>query len=335
MSSPDSKIDTWVMSSTAVRIALRFGIHREPLADDYVSPYNAEMRRRLWLGIVQCDIMLSFQVGLPAMIPWGIEDVHLPRNFCDEDFDENSSSLPLSRPMSETTNISFFLAKQPLLDCFARVASYSQKPFPRDEEIAALQQGLNRARAELPPIYRIRPINEALVEPSFLAIQRYAIDQIYQTGICVLYRNHLSRPSLDNKWNQARLLCIDAALTLLSYQTIKHEESRPTGRFSGNKIMMNSLDQNSFLLAATLICLDLKRRTPLCLESNDSIVGHQERVDKMKRALDTSIKIWNSARNVSCDASRASKKLSRIFRTFLNDDIDLSAPNIGGFDFLH
>ncbi|KAJ5620786.1 hypothetical protein N7510_004770 [Penicillium lagena] len=329
MSSSDSKIDTWIISSTAVRIALRFGLHHEPLAEEGISPFNAEMRRRLWLGIVQSDIMLSFQVGLPAMIPWRQVDVRLPRNLRDDDLDENSSDLPPSRHMREATNISFFLAKQPLLECFARIASHSQEPYPRDEEVAVLQQNLDRAREGLPPIYRIRPINEAVTEPSFLVMQRYAIDQIYQTAVCVLHRKHLSRASSIPEWSQSRLLCIDSALTLLSYQAIKDEESRPAGRFAGNKIMMNSLDQNSFLLAAMLICLDLKQRGSLCLESSDLLLWNQERGDEMKRALETSMKIWDSKKNVSSEASRASKILSRILRSLLDDKIDFPVVEMG------
>ncbi|GAD93786.1 conserved hypothetical protein [Paecilomyces variotii No. 5] len=314
MASLDSRPDTWVLSSNAVRIALRIGLHREPRACKDISPCDAEMRRRLWLGIMQCDIMMSFQVGLPAMIPWGLIDTHPPRNLRDDDFDEDSTELPASRPMSEATNISFFIAKQPLLHCFAQIASYSQEASPKDEIVALWQADLDRARNELPRIYQIRPIQDTLTEPSSLVMQRYAIDQTYQTAVCVLHRKQLYRAASNPEWSQSRRLCIDAALTLLHYQSIKYEESKPGGRFAGDTIMINSLDQNSFLLAAMLICIDLENRGSFCSESNDISLWGCEKGNEMQHAIETSMEIFNASEQLSHEASRASKTLASMLR---------------------
>lgn len=51
--------------------------------------------------------------------------------------------------------------------------------------------------------------------------------------------------------------------------------------------MVNSLDQNSFLLAAMLISLDLNNRGGMCLESSDIWLWKLDRADEMWRALKT------------------------------------------------
>ncbi|RFU25920.1 hypothetical protein B7463_g10414, partial [Scytalidium lignicola] len=315
ISSPDSRVDTWMLTSTAVRVALHNGLHRDPSLHKGISPFEAEMRRRLWLGIKQCDIMMSFQVGLPAMIPRRQADVKLPRNLREEDFDEDDIELPPSRSMDEVTNIAFFLAKHPLLEAFEQIAAYSQDTCPRDEEVSVLEAELERARERLPLIYRVRPLSESIAEPGLVILRRYAIDQIYQTGVCVLHRRHLTRAQSDPRWSSSRKACVDAALTLLSYQSIKYEETKPAGRFADEKLLMNSLDQNSFLLAAMLICLDLQsQRTSLIPESSDTLLWGWDRGYEMRQALQTSANIWNCSRHTSLEAFKASEALSIMLR---------------------
>ncbi|KAH8817412.1 fungal-specific transcription factor domain-containing protein [Xylogone sp. PMI_703] len=322
MSSPDSRVDTWILTSTAVRSALCSGLHREPSLYKDISPFDAEMRRRLWLGIEQCDIMMSFQVGLPAMIPRQQVTTRPPQNLRDDDFDEDDCMLPPSRSMNEVTDIAFFLAKQPLLEAFAKIALYSQDTRARDEELAVLQAELDHARDNLPMQYRLRPLSKCLTESSLIILRRYAIDQIYQTGVCVLHRRHLTRAQSDSKWSSSRRACIDAALTLLSFQFIKYEETRPGGRFTNEKFLMNSLDQNSFLLAAMLICLDLRSRNSLCRESSDIVLWRRNRGKEMSEALQTSAKIWNCLRDTSSQAFKASEASAVILRNLANIDND-------------
>lgn len=113
--------------------------------------------------------------------------------------------------MAEMANTAFFLAKQSLLETFAQVVAYSQEACPKDEDLAVLQAELDRSRDQLPPLYRLRALQETLTESSVLVLQQYAIDQIYQTGACVLHRRHLILS--DPNWSSSRRICVDAALT--------------------------------------------------------------------------------------------------------------------------
>lgn len=67
MNSLDSQANFWIFTGTTVRVALMNGLNRDPSHYVNLTPFESEMRRRLWLCIVHCDVVLSFQMGLPSM----------------------------------------------------------------------------------------------------------------------------------------------------------------------------------------------------------------------------------------------------------------------------
>src|SRR5436190_17521893 len=97
------------------------GYHRDPKNFPAISPFKAEMRRRVWSFIRQADIMFSFQLALPHMIRVGDCDVDDPRNLFDDEFGPESKELPPSRPLSEPTPFSYMLSKNKLAYCFGEI----------------------------------------------------------------------------------------------------------------------------------------------------------------------------------------------------------------------
>ncbi|KAJ2998658.1 hypothetical protein NUW58_g246 [Xylaria curta] len=98
----------WITSGGLVREAITIGLHRDPdsiLAD--ISPYNKEMRRRIWSTIVEFDLQASFDLGVPTLINQVHIDTAAPRNIDDDSFDHDSIELPISKPRSEYTFSSY------------------------------------------------------------------------------------------------------------------------------------------------------------------------------------------------------------------------------------
>ncbi len=106
----------WKAAGALTQDAVSVGLHREPShIHDSVSVYNQEMRRRLWATIQEFDMQASFDHGLPTLLSALRFDVRPPRNLADEDFDENTTELPQSRPTDEYTFSSYqHLSRQSL-----------------------------------------------------------------------------------------------------------------------------------------------------------------------------------------------------------------------------
>ncbi|KAI4868146.1 hypothetical protein F4820DRAFT_150759 [Hypoxylon rubiginosum] len=98
----------WTTSGAMIRDGMTVGLHQDP---DHVtakiSPYHAEMRRRLWATMVEFDVQASFDQGLPTLMGSIHNDADAPKNIDDESFDDHSQDLPVSRPPNEYTSSSY------------------------------------------------------------------------------------------------------------------------------------------------------------------------------------------------------------------------------------
>lgn len=109
----------WTHAGLLTREGISLGLHRDPDvmigASRNISIFNQEMRRRLWATIQEFDFQAAFDNGLPTIVSTLHMDAKPPRNINDEDFGEDSTELPESRPITAYTAASFqHLCKQSL-----------------------------------------------------------------------------------------------------------------------------------------------------------------------------------------------------------------------------
>jgi len=100
----------WKNAGAMTQDAISVGLHREPshLSQNVsISPFNQEMRRRIWATIQSYDAQASFDHGLPTILSSLHYDVNSPRNIDDDEFDEDTIELPPSKPSTEYTFTSY------------------------------------------------------------------------------------------------------------------------------------------------------------------------------------------------------------------------------------
>ncbi|EXJ58255.1 hypothetical protein A1O7_05680 [Cladophialophora yegresii CBS 114405] len=106
----------WTVSGQLLRAAMSSGLHREPtFLSKNISVFDQEMRRRLWFTILELDLQNSLDRGMGTSIGPFDWDTLPPLNLHDEDFDEDTETMPFARPITEFTRTSFLcLAQQHL-----------------------------------------------------------------------------------------------------------------------------------------------------------------------------------------------------------------------------
>ena len=310
----DAEVGVWVLVGMIVRLAMRMGYHRDPKYYPMISPFQGEIRRRVWTFVRQSDLLFSFQIGLPSMIRLGDCDTELPRNLYDDEFDEDSKELPPSRPMTEPTPVSYMCAKANMSFAFGRVVErlHSLSTCSYDD-IMMLDRELRDARAELPPHLRQRSIEESMMDPGALVMQRFNLSILYHKGQCVLHRKFLARARENNRYAHSRRTCVDSSMELLSHQSTLHYESRPGHRLHGMKVFISSLTAADFLLAAMIVSLDLcygAEAEDAGQGSADMYTWGLERRGDMIQALEVSREIWTETKDQSMEAYKASEVLS-------------------------
>nr|XP_001398046.2 C6 transcription factor [Aspergillus niger CBS 513.88] len=310
----EADVSVWVLVGVITRLAMRMGYHRDSKMFPNITPFQGEMRRRVWSFVRQADLLCSSQMGLPNMIRTSDTDTELPRNLYDDDFDENCKELPPSRPPNEPTPISYLIAKSRLTFVFGRVTEITaplQPPVSYDT-VMEVDAQLRRARDLIPEHLLVRPIEDSPREPPTLILSRFTVASVYHKAQCVLHRKYLVRAHENPRFTYSRRTCIDSAMELLRYQSLLHTETQPMGRLRSRHNRVTSLASTDYLLAATIICIDMyhgQRLQAAGRASSDSYAWGRERREEVLAALQRSKGIWEELQNETIDAWKAGAAL--------------------------
>jgi hypothetical protein len=313
--SKDAEPGVLMVSSIIVRLAMRMGYHRDAASYAAITPFQAEMRRRVWQAVKQADLLFSSQVGLPPMIRSGDSNTELPHNIYDDELFEEMKTVPVSRPMSEVTPATYMITKARLMQLYGRISEAVQavKGVPY-EDIMRLDQDLRECQATMPPEFRMRPFDESALDKASVVMQRYTLDLLYLRAHCVLHRKFLVPCRQNSRYAYSRKTCIDASMMMLEHQATLQKETQAGGYLRGVKWFISSLTTNDYMLAAMIVCLDLYHTSEAeragRRQSNEALDWTHEKRESMLAAIERSVAIWDSLSDQSLEAFKAHATLS-------------------------
>ncbi|KAJ9482739.1 hypothetical protein VN97_g10679 [Penicillium thymicola] len=86
----DSPRFVWMMTGLLIRMGQALGLHRDGTHFDYLSPFEIEMRRRVWWTLCILDVRASEDQGTDYTITKASFDTKIPLNLNDTDLDPES-----------------------------------------------------------------------------------------------------------------------------------------------------------------------------------------------------------------------------------------------------
>ncbi|RDW58339.1 hypothetical protein BP5796_12269 [Coleophoma crateriformis] len=304
----DSDPILWSLYGVAVRVAQRRGYHRNPqIARLKLTPFEAEIRRRVWFTIRSYDLFFSSQHGMPPMVHEGDCDVEIPTNLTDDDFDEDCIELPPARPSTDPIPILAYIYKAKVLPTLHRINRRALGVRPSTAELAMeLSEALDEWYKSIPPCLAYRPIKTtAFTDANHTIMHRIMLELIYLRSRGFLYCPYLiSTKGWCRERAQSMDLCREAALRIIDIHLQVDEETQPGGRLYEDRYMISSLTLNDFLNAAMFICVDLT-------ETED--VSSHEREARIN-ILRKSYHLWLKRCDESSDAQFACRVLQAILK---------------------
>lgn len=306
----------YLIVAVAVRLALRMGLHRDSdKVKGNITPYQGEMRRRVWHLLVQMDLLVSFHNGLPSMVQAVKSDTRVPLNLQDPDFDEDSTELPPSRPETEITVMSYTLAKGRLARVFGKIVEQANLiTLPDYSKVTALDQELQQAFSTTPPFLRVVPMDLCITDSAELIIQRFSLAVLFQTSQCILHRKFLIKEKENIEFLYSKKAAIEASMELLRIQSEVHDAVQPGGLLCKDSWVISSLAMHDLLLAAVIIYLCLIRESEgVVLTVGDRQIPNARQVE-MIAALEGSRRIWSETISMSVDTSIASNVLGDMLK---------------------
>ncbi|KAF4345548.1 hypothetical protein FBEOM_498 [Fusarium beomiforme] len=294
-----SDTNLWFLMGKVVQLAICKGYHREStkVPGSKISPFDGEMRRRVWVCLYQLDSLMSFQMGLPSMIPSGCCDTELPRNLNQSDFYPGIPELPPSRPLSENTTILYSIVKASVMAMFKKVVKHTRSLTPPSyDETLALDTEVRTAYDNIPDNFKYKPLTSFIVDDFSIIMSRTTIELLHLKSIIVLHRQHLTHRQ-DGSSFFSRNASLEAAERLLERQAEMHQVTQPGGLLYDMKWMIGSLTLSDFTLAAMVICLDLT----VTMKHEFGFRSPNEEVDFRKKlvAIERAHGIWSSSSDTS------------------------------------
>lgn len=293
----DTDKDIWFLLALEVNLAMRMGCHRDPSHFPGISPYQGEMRRRLWVMILMADITVSSQMGMPRMISDAKWDTKEPRNLNDSDFDETTAELPPSRPLTERTSSLGVIAMRRVMAALGAVVELADAVKPcKYSDVMRVDAILQEAAESIPPPLKPKPIAASLTDsPQVIMSRLYLSNKLYQAQIA-LHRRFLFSGHRDADGNPATYshkVCFEACLGTLDIQYMVDEETCPGGQLSIMRLRANALMHHQFLTATMILCTLLHSAHPV--QQNSDI----------RETLERCQKIWKKRSDTSADAKKA------------------------------
>ena len=310
-SQEDTETGLWMMLGSVIRAAMRMGLHRDASHYPNISPFQGEMRRRIWAFMVQADIINSFNMGLPSMIRSVESDTDIPRNLHDSELSKDMLELPPSRPISEPTAISYMRSKYRILRIIGEIMEVgaSLRP-PLYEHVLDLDERLKAAFEEVAPHLKHDRWDDSNQLPPFHVLQAIHISRIYHQGVIALWRRYIIR-NRSPGFATSRQRCIGSSLALLSHQLTLYRESKLGGRVPKDRWYSIPVSSNDFGLATMVLCLILQEEK----EQEHTKSHRASQIDDGQRrvilnGLKSSYNIWKELRANSKAARRVFRVVS-------------------------
>ncbi|EPE02986.1 fungal specific transcription factor [Ophiostoma piceae UAMH 11346] len=104
----DSPRFVWMLTGLVIRMAMALGLHRDGSNfGNSLSPYEVEMRRRVWCTVCALDVRSSEDQGTDLTIMPSSYDTRFPLSINDSDIDPDSKETPRER--DEMTDMTYAL----------------------------------------------------------------------------------------------------------------------------------------------------------------------------------------------------------------------------------
>ncbi|KAK7970619.1 hypothetical protein PG988_009692 [Apiospora saccharicola] len=309
----DAQIESWLILSVTINIAMRQGYHRDPRHFPQLSPYEGEMRRRIWATLYQVDLGTSVQMEMPKLIRDSVSDTPLPGNYSDTDFDSSTTRLPAPRPETEMTPLLYTISKTRLMRVIGMIMEHvTEVETPSYEEVLRIDAILDEMCANLPKALRWEGMSESILSSPAVVSQKFFLQTIYQKGKLLLHRKYIpSQQQESDKYEYSRTRALEAGLAILRLHHIVVEESKPSGQLYSSQFLFNSLVSHDLFAGALAICFYLQHHR------NSMNI---EKLQECKRLLRRSQGLWIEASSISVEAAKAAEAL-RIFLNKLDEEI--------------
>ncbi|RKK43738.1 hypothetical protein BFJ67_g9487 [Fusarium oxysporum f. sp. cepae] len=301
----DRDINLSQLHALTVRIAQQRCYHVD--GGDYLqalTPFQVEMRRRIWYYLQYYDVLLSLEHGLPPLIHEDTYSVGHPTNVTDDEFDEETKVI-FASPVTEANAALPCVYMSRLLPILRNIIRHALGfKTCNYTDALFLKSQLEAWYRSIPLCLRVHSIKDAcLTNTTFTALQRILFQLIYNTGIALIYRPFLNIMSLENRYCETALdMSRKNALRSIEVYIEVDQEMQRGGRLYNDPQVKANLPVNDFFITMIMAPLEFFG-CPNLPQSQKGYIIH---------TLETAAQLWPTRSCVSSYALESSRLLQVI-----------------------
>ncbi|KGO77896.1 Transcription factor, fungi [Penicillium italicum] len=217
----------WTHTGALVRWAMAAGCHRESGSTARISSYFREMRRRLWMTIVELDLQASVERGMPPSV--GIEDFNIisPLNIDDAKLQESGQDPLIGMPLATLTDTSFQALLYRSLAVRLKICAFVNGCREQDdfEQVLHLGEELEEALQGIPEWNN--PQDNPRQQQTTMYVKRSLSIYLHQYTLLLHIRFAIQSPP-SFKSTICRRARLEASLKVLDHhQRLIHDENVP------------------------------------------------------------------------------------------------------------
>lgn len=219
------KKQMWSVAGDLVRDGMAAGFHRDP-RHKVRSPFDQEMRRRLWATMIELELQASIDRGMPSALAAIRMDCAPPLNVDDEDLMPDFERAPVPRPSGEYTATSFLcLARQSfdLRVCLNSRMNDLDVNLPYEEVTGYEEMVL----AELNKLPRSTEASNVSSARKLSGLARTVLDLQLRQFLISLHAPFARQVESNSRCTVSRMVCFNAAASLIEQHWTLLEDKNP------------------------------------------------------------------------------------------------------------
>ncbi|PLN86468.1 hypothetical protein BDW42DRAFT_158548 [Aspergillus taichungensis] len=219
------KKQMWSVAGDLVREGMAAGFHRDP-GHKVRSPFDQEMRRRLWATMIELELQASIDRGMPSALAAVRMDCAPPLDVDDEDLMPDFERAPVPRPSGEYTATSFLcLARQSfdLRVCLNSRMNDLDANLPYEEVTRYEEMVL----AELNKLPRPTEASNGSSARKLTGLARTVLDLQLRQFLISLHAPFARQIESNSRYTVSRMVCFNAAASLIEQHWTLLEDKNP------------------------------------------------------------------------------------------------------------
>lgn len=236
----------WTHTGALARLAMAAGYHRETSPTARISPYYREMRRRLWMTIVELDLQASVERGMPPSLRPEDFNITSPLNVDDDSLQNSDQHTLEGLPLNKLTDTSFQAIMYRSLSLRLRICAVVNGCNDQDDfdQVLNFEEELEKTLQDIPEWNN--PHDNPRQQQTCLYVNKLLKIHIHQYTILLHIPLSIQTPP-SFKSTICRRARLDASLKLLDHhQSLIHAGNIPS-----------QACRTGILLAALNICHEI------------------------------------------------------------------------------